>query len=145
LQPQLGSVPLLIPLAWLMMLPPAWAVAQGIAGARVLPFAALSGMAMAAWDLFLDPQMVSWRLWVWDQHGGYFGIPWTNYLGWIGAVALMTAIVRPAGLPPGLLLVYILTLLLETVGLGLLWRQPRPALCGFIGMGALLSWMWLRL
>ncbi|RMF48927.1 MAG: carotenoid biosynthesis protein, partial [Chloroflexota bacterium] len=27
LQPQLGGVPLLIPLAWLMMLPPAWAVA----------------------------------------------------------------------------------------------------------------------
>ncbi len=28
LQPQLGGVPLLIPLAWLMMLPPAWAIAN---------------------------------------------------------------------------------------------------------------------
>ena len=32
LQPQLLGVPLLIPLAWLMMLPPAWAVSQRITG-----------------------------------------------------------------------------------------------------------------
>ncbi|MBN1640502.1 MAG: carotenoid biosynthesis protein [Anaerolineae bacterium] len=145
LQPQLGAVPLLIPLAWLMMVPPAWAVAQGIAGARLLPFAALGGIAMAAWDLFLDPQMVSWRLWLWDQRGGYFGIPWRNYAGWIGAVALMTLIVRPAELPQGLVLVYALTWLLETVGLGIFWRQPGPALCGFAGMGGMLLWWLLRL
>ncbi|MBM4427862.1 MAG: carotenoid biosynthesis protein, partial [Chloroflexi bacterium] len=30
LQPQLGGVPLLIPLAWMMMLPPAWAVARSL-------------------------------------------------------------------------------------------------------------------
>ncbi|MBK9747058.1 MAG: carotenoid biosynthesis protein [Chloroflexi bacterium] len=30
LQPQVGGVPLLIPLAWLMMLPPAWAMARVI-------------------------------------------------------------------------------------------------------------------
>ena len=32
LQPQLGGVPLLIPLAWLMMLPPAWGVAALVTG-----------------------------------------------------------------------------------------------------------------
>ena len=100
---------------------------------------------MTAWDLFLDPQMVSWRLWVWDRRGGYFGIPWTNYAGWFGAVALMTVIVRPAGLPQGLVLVYALTWLLEAVGLGVFWRQPGPALCGFAGMGSLLLWWVLRL
>ena len=39
LQPQLLGVPLLIPLAWLMMLPPAWAVAQRIT-------ASLAGLAV---------------------------------------------------------------------------------------------------
>jgi putative membrane protein len=100
---------------------------------------------MAVWDLFLDPQMVSWRLWIWDQPGGYFGIPWINYVGWVGAAAMMTLLVRPVVVPPGLLLVYLLTWLLETVGLGVLWRQPWPALCGFAGMGGLLLWTWLRL
>ncbi len=35
LQPQIGHVPLVIPIAWLMMLPPAWAVAQLITEGQV--------------------------------------------------------------------------------------------------------------
>ena len=141
LWPQLGHVPLLIPVAWLMMLPPAWAIGQAIAGGHRLLFIGASGLAFAAWDLFLDPQMVSWRLWVWDQHGGYFGIPWINYLGWFGTAAAITLIAAPPALPVGQLgLIYAITWLLETVGLGILWRQPGPALCGFLGMGAMLLW-----
>ena len=34
LQPQLAHVPILIPVAWLVMLPPAWAVADRIVGGR---------------------------------------------------------------------------------------------------------------
>ena len=60
LQPQLLGVPLLVPLAWLMMLPPAWAVAQRITG-RVsgVAFVAVSALAFTAWDFYLDPQMVA--------------------------------------------------------------------------------------
>jgi putative membrane protein len=147
LQPQLGRVPLLIPLAWLMMLPAAWAVAGSIAEGRGPAFWVLSGLALTAWDLFLDPQMVGWRLWVWERKGGYFGIPWVNFLGWALAAAFMTAVISafwPGPLPTApLLAVYALTWLLETVGLGVFWRQPGPALCGFAGMGGmlLLSWM----
>jgi len=141
LWPQLGHVPLLIPVAWLMMLPPAWAVGQAIAGGQRLLFVGASALAFAAWDLFLDPQMVSWRLWVWDRAGGYFGIPWVNYLGWFAAAAAITAIAAPPSLPTGQLgLVYGITWMLETIGLGILWRQPGPALCGFMGMGAMLLW-----
>ena len=46
LQPQLGHVPLLIPLAWLMMLPPAWAVAGSIAGNSGLSFVLASALAL---------------------------------------------------------------------------------------------------
>jgi uncharacterized membrane protein len=141
LRPQLGHVPLLIPVAWLMMLPAAWAIGQAIAGGRRLLFIAASALAFTAWDLFLDPQMVTWQLWLWDQPGGYFGIPWVNYLGWFGAAAAITAVAAPAPLPVGQLeLVYAITWLLETVGLGILWRQAGPALCGFAGMGAMLAW-----
>ena len=64
LQPQIGGVPLLIPLAWLTMLPPAWAVASRIAsrfGRKRWVFIAVSALAVVVWDLFLDPQMVGWN------------------------------------------------------------------------------------
>jgi uncharacterized membrane protein len=145
LQPQLGRVPLAIPMAWLMMLPPAWGVGAAISGERGLAFVVLSALAFTAWDLFLDPQMVGLGFWVWEQKGGYFGIPWVNFLGWALAAGLMTAVVRPAPLPLGPLhLIYAITWLLETIGLAIFWGQPRPALVGFLGMGAMLAWAWLQ-
>ena len=100
LQPQLLGVPLLVPLAWLMMLPPAWAVAQRITG-RVsgVAFVAVSALAFTAWDFYLDPQMVHWGLWVWDVSGPYFGIPLANFAGWLLISALITALVRPSRAP----------------------------------------------
>jgi putative membrane protein len=150
---QLGGVPLVIPLAWLMMLPPAWAVAEMILGpvrARLERwywpvFALLAGMAFTAWDLYLDPQMAARGLWVWEQPGAYFGIPWTNYLGWWVAATVLTWLVRPGELPRlPLMVIYTLTWAFQAVGLGLFWGQPGPALVGFVGMGVFVSWAWIR-
>ena len=144
LQPQLGHVPLVIPLAWLMMLPPAWAVAGQIARGRPIVLIVCSALAFTAWDLYLDPQMVGWRLWIWERPRGYFGIPWVNFAGWALAAAIMTTVIRPepSAIAP-LWLVYGLTWLLESVGLGIIWKQPGPAACGFLGMGSVLLWAWL--
>lgn len=144
LQPQLLGVPLLIPLAWLMMLPPAWAVSQRITGRASGPlFVAVSALAFTAWDLFLDPQMVHWGLWTWDQPGQYFGIPLVNFAGWLGVSALITALARPPALPiRPLLVIYTLTWLIETVGLILFWGLYGPALAGFVGMGLFVALAW---
>ncbi|MCX6033194.1 MAG: carotenoid biosynthesis protein [Chloroflexi bacterium] len=144
LQPQLLGVPLLIPLAWLMMLPPAWAVAQRITGRVAGPaFIAVSALAFTAWDLYLDPQMVQWGLWVWDAPGAYFGIPLVNFAGWLLVSGLITALVRPPALPQQpLLIIYALVWLIEVVGQVLFWQLPGPALCGFAGMGVFLVWAW---
>ena len=137
LQPQLLGVPLLIPFAWLMMLPPSWAVAQRLSRSKGrLLFSALSALAFTVWDLFLDPQMVKWDLWLWSGSGGYFGIPWTNFAGWFLSSLLITAVVRPVSLPERpLVLIYSLTCLMETAGLILFWNLKGPALFGFVGMG----------
>jgi uncharacterized membrane protein len=139
LAPLLGGVPWIIPLAWLMMLPPAWAVATRITGrSSGWRFVAVSAAAFTAWDLFLDPQMVGWGYWVWAEPGGYFGIPWVNYAGWLLAAALITWIVRPRPLGEGaatLLPIYIITWLLQTGGQALFWGQPGPAAIGFLVMG----------
>jgi putative membrane protein len=144
LQPQVGGVPLLIPLAWLMMLLPAWAITQSILSgqrprlgrAYPLAFAAVAGLVFTAWDLYLDPQMVSRGLWVWPDGGAYFGIPLQNYFGWWLGAAAITLIARPPSLPVApLRLVYIVTWLLQAIALGIFWGQPWPALFGFTGMG----------
>lgn len=137
LQPQLIGVPLLIPLAWLMMLPPSWAVARRLSGSRSgIRFVAISALAFTAWDLFLDPQMVKWDLWIWEGNGHYFGIPLINFVGWILASALITALVRPAAIPERpLLLIYSLTWIMETTGLIIFWDLYGPALYGFVAMG----------
>jgi len=152
LQPQIFHVPLVIPLAWMMMLPPAWGVAQ-VLSQRLAPgwqtpaFIAFSALAMTAWDLFLDPQMVTWGVWEWQNPGGYFGIPWSNYLGWLLVSALITALIpaliRPRKLPVApLILIYTITWLLQTIGLGIFWAMPGPALVGGIVMGtfSVLAW-----
>lgn len=144
LQPQLLHVPLVIPLAWLMMLPVAWAVAQIIGGRSPRwRFILLSALAFTAWDLFLDPQMVSWGYWVWAYPVGYFGIPWSNYAGWLLAAAVLTAVANPPPVPAvPLLVVYTITWALESIGLVLFFGRPGPGLVGFIIMGLFVALAW---
>jgi lycopene cyclase domain-containing protein len=153
LQPQLAGVPLVIPLAWFMMLVPAWGIAGAILAGRrnqlgkwYAPLhAILAGAAFTAWDLYLDPQMVTRGLWVWDYPGGYFGIPWVNFLGWWLAASLITLLIRPRYLPRGrLMVIYTLTWIFQAIGLGLFWGQPGPALVGFLGMGIFVILAWRR-
>ena len=147
LQPQLAGVPLLIPLAWMMMLPPAWAIAKTILSESRprWAFVLLSALAFTAWDLFLDPQMVGWGFWVWESPGAYFGIPLSNYLGWIVVSAIITLAANPKNLPVGpLSLVYVLTWLLQTIGQGIFWSQPGPAVVGFIGSGIFVWLAWKK-
>ena len=146
LQPQLGRVPLLIPLAWLMMLPPAWAIGQSIIDSRIyLPFVSLSALAFTAWDFFLDPQMVAWGLWEWEAAGGYFGIPWINFAGWALGAAVVTTIVRPVDVPiRPLALIYVTTWFLQLTGQLLFWRMVGPALGGGVSMGVFVMFYFYR-
>ena len=146
-RPQLAGVPSIVPLAWLMMLPPAWAVSQALTRRTAgVAFLLASAVAFTAWDLFLDPQMVAWGAWVWPDGGGYFDIPWHNFAGWIAGALLLTALVRPRAVPVRpLLVVYSLTWALQSIGLGFFWQLPGPALCGFLVMGALMIAAWLSL
>jgi uncharacterized membrane protein len=144
LQPQIVGVPLLIPIAWFMLLPPSWVIAQHILGHRVqrwrrqVAVAVLSAAALTAWDLYLDPQMVARGFWVWAQPGGYFGIPWSNYVGWFVTAFLITLIIRPAPLKPlPLGFIYAAVWFFQGIGQAVFWGQPGPALMGLIIMGSL--------
>ena len=147
LGPALLGVPVVIPLAWTMMGYPALVVARRItSSARLGPFVA--GVALATWDLFLDPQMVAAGHWSWRPTPGpdLAGIPVSNYLGWFVVATAMMAVLWPrtprataAGdtVPIALYLwTYVSSVLAHAVYLDL----PTSALLGGAGMGAIVVW-----
>ena len=147
LGPRLLDVPLVVPLAWAMLAYPAWRVAETLAtgrAARVL----VAALALAAWDVALDPQMVGFGFWVWPDGGPYEDIPLSNFAGWLAVGLVLFALWavveprraphRPGPVTDGLgLLLYAWTWLGETVAHLVFWGRPTVALATFLCMGAL--------
>ncbi len=86
--PAVAGVSLLVPVCWFMMGYPALRVAEWIVPAsrgvvQRVWFVLVAALALTAWDLFLDPQMVRAGLWSWLEPPFYAGIPLVNYFGWL--------------------------------------------------------------
>ncbi|WP_431309282.1 carotenoid biosynthesis protein [Gordonia prachuapensis] len=90
------GVPVLVPLAWIMMAWPALCAARQLVGARRWATVVVGAWALTAWDVFLDPQMVDQGHWRWAEPEpalpGVEGIPVTNFLGWLLVSFLMMTV-----------------------------------------------------
>lgn len=137
LQPTVGPVPLLVPAAWFAMAVPARETAHAALGTASTPARrlGLGAVALTAWDLFLDPQMVGEGYWQWRRPGRYRGIPLSNYLGWLlVSAAVMGCLERL--LPPdsdadgSLVGEYTAIGVLETVGFARYFADPLVAVVG---------------
>ena len=107
-------------------------------------FVFASAVVATAWDLLLDPILVSWRVWEWRTKGGYYGIPWRNFLGWLGVTAALTVVLQPGRLDSlPLLILYTGAWLTEVVAMLTLWRLRGPAIVGGVGMDTLVLGAWL--
>jgi len=95
LGPKLFLVPLLIGPAYFATGYLAWVLGTVLIGeigrtsstftTFAVPF--IASFAMVAWDLGFDPTASTINhTWIWEQGGGYFGVPLTNYLGWFFTV-----------------------------------------------------------
>ncbi len=86
LGPELLGVPVVVALAWAMMSYPCLLAARRLTRHPVAT-AALAALALASWDLFLDPQMVGEGHWTWHDVPvalpGIPGIPLQNFVGWL--------------------------------------------------------------
>jgi uncharacterized membrane protein len=91
LGPKLFLVPLLIGLAYFGTGYIAWTLANiflGFADRRkdlisLLGLPIIAAFLMAGWDACLDPTNATVnKEWIWQNGGGYFGVPFGNYLGW---------------------------------------------------------------
>ena len=141
LRPTVGGVPLLVPLAWFAMAAPARETAHAALGRRSTRArrVGLGAVALTAWDVFLDPQMVGEGYWVWRSPGRYRGIPVSNFAGWFVTAALAMAVLEvtapPADEPdPGLVGVYAGTAAMETLGFAAFFRDRLVAVAGGAAM-----------
>jgi putative membrane protein len=146
LGPRLGGVPLVIPLAWVMMAWPALLVARRIG--RAVPFVA--GWALASWDVFLDPQMVAAGHWRWHDVAAHLpgipSVPVTNYLGWLAVATVLMAVLhrvvpRAAANDAPPLALYGWTFASSVLANLAFFHRPAVALWGGLAMGAVvLAW-----
>lgn len=147
LEPTIGDVPLIVPLAWFAMGIPALDVGRSITGSRVGGIV-LGSVALAAWDLFLDPQMVDNGYWEWAVDGVYDGIPISNYGGWLGVGLVVLAVVDrirpPDASDPRLLWLYTWWAVMNTIGFVVFFGMPLVGIVGGIGMGAVATAAWVR-
>ncbi|MGD9792542.1 MAG: carotenoid biosynthesis protein [Acidimicrobiia bacterium] len=149
LRPAVGGVPAIVPLAWFAMALPAREASRGLVP-RTAPAFARAGagaMALTAWDLFLDPQMVGEGYWTWARRGRYRGIPASNYAGWLVASgALMAAL--DAVLPDDdgpvtpLRAQYSYMAVMQTLGFARFFRDRLVAVVGGAAMGSIAVRSW---
>jgi len=142
LGPSLLSVPVVIPLAWAMFAYPCLLVGQTLARGA-LGATLVGGVALASWDLFLDPQMVEAGHWrfadVQASLPGAPDIPVSNYLGWLVVATFMVGVLQLLGrrradnrVPAAL---FLWTYASSVLANGLFFGRPTTALVGGLGMG----------
>lgn len=147
LWPQVGGVPLLVALAWAGMGLAAYAVAPGEGPVRI----ATGALALTAWDLFLDPQMLRLGAWTWAEEGVYRDVPSSNFAGWLLVSAAVMAVIhafvgRSASEATGLIGLYTVMAVMETIGFAAVFEPPDPfvALVGGAAMGVFAVTAWKR-
>ena len=94
-----GLVPLLIPLSWFTVSWAAWTIVRR--RTRGVHAVLLGTCLLLAWDLLLDPAMSKvTSYWVWGEKGYYYGMPWSNLLGWAITGCVLLAILSKVAPQP---------------------------------------------
>lgn len=96
--PQIFRVPILLGLAYIGMAYVSWILARLILGApsnrpersQLITLPILAAVLMTAWDFAQDPVWSTLlHAWRWRDGGLWFGVPLTNYAGWLLTVFLI--------------------------------------------------------
>lgn len=152
------GVPVLVPLAWVMMTWPALVVGRLLAAGRSRGVRALvAAWALMAWDVFLDPQMVDAGHWTWrfpePSLPGVEGIPLTNFAGWFLVALLFCGMLdrvvedspRPLRSDAVPYAVYLWTYFSSVLAHAAFFGRPSVAVVGAVVMGVVAVPLALRL
>jgi putative membrane protein len=98
-----GLVPFTIPLSWFYLGFSTYVLARvGLESVaktapnwlRQIGAIAIGAVLLTAWDIVLDFAMSqdSIRFWEWRQAGAFYGMPYQNFVGWLGTGALFMSV-----------------------------------------------------
>lgn len=91
------GVPVVVALAWTMLAWPSAVAARRLVRGR-LPRIVVGAWALAAADLFLDPQLVAGGYWRWHDPAphlpGVPEVPLTNLAGWVAVSLVLSALLQ---------------------------------------------------
>jgi len=91
--PHVGVIPIIVGPLWFGMGYFAWIVAGTLLGGadqnlkrqlNIIAQPVVAAFVMTQWDFVLDaPASTISRAWIWHDGGAVFGVPFTNYIGWL--------------------------------------------------------------
>ena len=88
-----GAIPIIVGPLWFGMGYFAWIVAGTLLGGahrrlrgkiELIALPVVAAFVMAQWDVVMDPpEATISKAWIWHDGGAHFGVPISNYLGWL--------------------------------------------------------------
>jgi len=91
--PHVGAIPPIVGPLWFGMGYFSWIVACTLLGGarprmsrkfELIVWPIVAAFVMTQWDLVMDaPESTILKGWIWHDGGAHFGVPWTNYVGWL--------------------------------------------------------------
>ena len=90
--PHVGLIPVIVGPLWFGMGYFSWIVAGTLLGAPARPdkgfdlvaWPIVAAFVMTQWDVVMDPPLSTIsKAWIWHDGGAHFGVPLSNYVGWL--------------------------------------------------------------
>ena len=82
---KIGVIPWTVSFGWVPLVIASWSIAKEQFKKKyaIIKQILLGTAILVVFDLVLDPGAVKLGFWEWGVRGAYYGIPFTNYLGWV--------------------------------------------------------------
>ena len=91
--PHVGAIPPIVGPLWFGMGYFSWVLAEALLGgtqarlsrrSRLVALPIVAAFVMTQWDVVMDPpESTISKIWIWHDGGAHFGVPLSNYLGWL--------------------------------------------------------------
>ena len=91
--PHVGAIPPIVGPLWFGMGYFSWVLAETLLGgtqarlsrrSRLVVLPIVAAFVMTQWDVVMDPpESTISKIWIWHDGGAHFGVPLSNYLGWL--------------------------------------------------------------
>jgi putative membrane protein len=91
--PRVGAIPIIVGPLWFGMGYFSWIVAGTLLGGvqprlnrkfEIVALPIVAAFVMTQWDVVMDPPLTTIsKAWIWHDGGAHFGVPLSNYFGWL--------------------------------------------------------------